>query len=184
MRLEISSSAHAAIIAHVDAVQPLEACGLLFGDEHVIATAQPCSNIAVDPARHFEIDPAQLLAAHKAMRSGGPRLIGHYHSHPIGDGLPSDTDAACAKPDGSYWLIVSGPQDGDDECGWLSLFRAVPGGRVKGVFEPVSLDLSDNPTSDRHRESDEATMADWGGAVLRLACRVVRRTATIGKKRL
>jgi proteasome lid subunit RPN8/RPN11 len=183
MRLEISSGAHAAIVAHVDAVHPIEACGLLFGDDHVIATAQPCSNIAADPARHFEIDPAQLLAAHKAMRSGGPQLIGHYHSHPVGDGLPSDTDAACARSDGSYWLIVSGPQDDDDECGWLSLFRAVPGGRVKGVFEPVNLDFQDNPGNRLGAKSDGAAMADWGGAVLRLARRAVRRTTTTGKKR-
>ena len=108
-----------------------EVCGLLFGDEAAIATIQPCRNVAADPARWFEIDPAALLAAHRAARAGGPRLIGHYHSHPSGVARPSPRDAASAPPDGALWLIVAG----DTVSGW----RAVADGPVEGRFAPVTL---------------------------------------------
>lgn len=86
-----------------------EICGLLLGAAagHIMAIA-PAANVAADPARHFELDPTVLIAAHRAARSGGPNVIGHYHSHPSGVAIPSATDAACARPDGSLWLIVAG----------------------------------------------------------------------------
>ncbi|PJG46803.1 peptidase [Sphingobium sp. LB126] len=90
------------------AATPLEVCGLLLGEAEHIQTIRPAANVAADPARHFELDPAALIAAHKAQRSGGPRIAGHYHSHPSGVPVPSSTDAASAAPDGSLWLIVGG----------------------------------------------------------------------------
>ena len=59
-------------------------------------------------ARHFEIDPAALFAAHRDARSGGPELIGYYHSHPQGHPLPSATDCEHASGDGRAWAIVAG----------------------------------------------------------------------------
>lgn len=87
----------------------MEVCGLLFGDDAFIAAAIPCRNVAADPTHAFEVDPAALLAVHKAMRAGGPRLIGHYHSHPGGLPQPSPRDAAAANG-GEYWLIIGGGQ--------------------------------------------------------------------------
>ena len=40
------------------------------------------------------------------MRAGGPRLVGHYHSHPHGPPEPSRTDRALAAPDGMIWAIA------------------------------------------------------------------------------
>ncbi len=90
------------------AADPHEVCGLLFGRAGRIDSIQPAANVAPDPSRHFELDPTALIAAHRAARSGGPPIIGHYHSHPGGMPVPSATDAACATPDGSLWLIVGG----------------------------------------------------------------------------
>lgn len=84
-----------------------EVCGLLLGRGDIIETALAAENVAPDPARHFELDPAVLLGAHRAARGGSARVIGHYHSHPSGVAVPSVTDAACAAPDGSLWLIVA-----------------------------------------------------------------------------
>ncbi|WP_313809179.1 M67 family metallopeptidase [Sphingobium sp.] len=85
-----------------------EVCGLLLGEGRRIRAIRPAANVAADPARHFELDPAVLIAAYRAARGGGARIIGHYHSHPGGVAVPSATDAACAMADGSLWLIVGG----------------------------------------------------------------------------
>lgn len=90
------------------AADPHEVCGLLLGDAGRIQEIRPAANVAPDPARHFELDPAVLIAAHRAARAGGERIVGHYHSHPSGVPAPSATDAASAVPDGSLWLIVGG----------------------------------------------------------------------------
>jgi desampylase len=75
---------------------------------------QTADNVADDPVRQFEIDPMALLAAHKAARSGGPQLVGYYHSHPEGHPLPSATDCEHASGDGRVWAIIAG----DDVTFW------------------------------------------------------------------
>jgi desampylase len=107
MRVEISRLLLDEILAAA-AGRREEICGLLLGGEGCIMAILPAANIAIDPTRHFELDPAVLIAAHRAARGGGPRIMGHYHSHPSGWAEPSATDAACAFPDGGWWLIVAG----------------------------------------------------------------------------
>lgn len=109
-----------------------EVCGLLLGAPDRIEAIIPAANVAANPARHFELDPAALIAAHRAARSGGPAIIGHYHSHPSGVAAPSATDAACATPDGSLWLIIAG--------GEATLWRAGPGTAVNVHFTKMHLD--------------------------------------------
>jgi proteasome lid subunit RPN8/RPN11 len=106
--LEISSAALQCIVADAIAHPAIERCGLLFGDAARVAGATLCANVAADPARTFEIDPAALFAALREERRGGATLIGYWHSHPSGDVRPSATDAAMAAPDGKLWLIVGG----------------------------------------------------------------------------
>lgn len=126
--LRISRSALAAIRVEADAADD-EICGLLLGA--AITEARACRNVHGHPARHFEIDPAALLAAHRAARAGGPAVIGHYHSHPSGDPRPSPADAADAPPDGAIWLIVG---EGD-----MAAWIAVRDGMVHGRFDPVAI---------------------------------------------
>ena len=85
-----------------------EVCGLLFGTAGRIEAAEECANVAADPARTFEIDPAALFAAHRRARSGGLAVVGHYHSHPSGLPVPSPRDAAQAMGDGAVWVILGG----------------------------------------------------------------------------
>lgn len=87
-----------------------EVCGLLLGSTDHVQAIRPAANVAPDPSRHFEIDPAVLIAVHRETRRGAPAMIGHYHSHPSGIAEPSATDAACAAPDGALWIIVGGGQ--------------------------------------------------------------------------
>jgi desampylase len=86
-------------------VPDMEVCGLLFGREREVTAIQSCRNVAEHPVDSFEIDPAALIAAHKAERAGGPGVIGCYHSHPNGMARPSVRDATTAA-DG-LWIIVA-----------------------------------------------------------------------------
>lgn len=125
MRLTLTPAAHAAIIAAAEVAAPSEACGLLLGTETQIETAQPAANVHPEPTRHFEIDPAALIAAHKAARTGGPQVLGYFHSHPNGLARPSATDAAMASGDGRIWAIAA--------SGVVTLWRDTPSG-----FEALS----------------------------------------------
>lgn len=128
--LTLTSVAHTAMLAAATRAAPREACGLLLGHGTHIHTAQPAANVHPDPACHFEIDPAALIAAHKAARAGGPQVLGYYHSHPNGLARPSATDRASAPGDGRVWSIVA--------AGRISFWRDGPSG-----FEPLSYTLDD-----------------------------------------
>ena len=112
MFVHISSKSIAAIRAHAAKTPEIEVCGLLFGTAECINAAQPCANLSDTPATMFEIDPAALIAAHKAQRAGGAKRIGHYHSHPNGAYAPSEADRAEAFDVGRFWLIVAGDEIG------------------------------------------------------------------------
>jgi len=103
----ISRALHDRLLAAAAASPDAEVCGLLFGTGDAIEEAVPARNVAADPAWTFEVDPAALIAAHRAERNGGPRLIGHYHSHPSGKAEPSASDRDAAHS-GPFWLIIGG----------------------------------------------------------------------------
>ena len=108
MQVCITASALATLRDAAQNAHPLEACGLLLGQGATITRAQITANCAAEPARHFEIDPATLIAAHRAARAGGAALLGYFHSHPAGPASPSPTDCAMAARDGRIWAIVAG----------------------------------------------------------------------------
>ncbi|MBM3926941.1 MAG: M67 family metallopeptidase [Sphingomonadales bacterium] len=129
--VEFSSRTLSAIAAEAAGTPDREVCGLLFGAPARVTGHISCRNVAAMPATRFEIDPGALIAAYRAERTGGPRLIGCYHSHPSGDPVPSPRDAADAATDGWLWLIV-----GRAEIrGW----RVVAGGAWHERFDPVDL---------------------------------------------
>ena len=96
----LAPAAHAAMLRAAEAAAPFEACGLLLGTGTHIHTAVAATNVHPHSATRFEIDPAALIAAHRAARTGGPALLGYWHSHPNGLAGPSDTDRAAAAGDG------------------------------------------------------------------------------------
>jgi len=107
MRIDVTSEALAAMRAAAAAAHPLEACGILLGEGVRVTAALPASNVHPTPHTHFEIDPQALIDAHRAARSGGPEVIGYYHSHPVGAAAPSATDRASAAGDGKVWAIIA-----------------------------------------------------------------------------
>jgi desampylase len=131
MRLEIFSTAAQQIRDHARRDHPREACGLLLGRGDRIETVAASANVAVNPEREFEIDPALLLRCHREARAGGPAVLGWYHSHPNGRAEPSAIDAERAVEDGKLWLIVAGDR--------LNAFRSIEGGAIVGRFEEIAL---------------------------------------------
>ncbi|MFM5923251.1 MAG: M67 family metallopeptidase [Novosphingobium sp.] len=107
MVLEVTSGVNATLREEATRAHPLECCGLLLGRGARIECAVPTRNVHPDPARHFEIDPVALIAAHKAARSGGPQVLGYYHSHPNGRAAPSDEDSRVRSGDGRFWAIIA-----------------------------------------------------------------------------
>ncbi len=129
--LEISIALRNEIVAAATAAPDVEVCGLLLGTPGRVERVVTCRNVAADPRRRFEIDPAALIAAHRAARGGAPAVIGHYHSHPTGIAAPSPRDAADAAPDGGVWIIVA--------RGELTAWRAVREGAIHGRFDALAL---------------------------------------------
>lgn len=140
MELRISRAALDEILSAAAASPDAEICGLLLGSASgwgaAVAEVRPCVNVAADPRDSFEVDPAALIAAHRAARGGGPALVGHYHSHPGGFPDPSARDAAAAEP-GSYWIIAGG----GGLRAWHAEGRQADG---KGRFRAVTIVAADN----------------------------------------
>ena len=140
MGYKISSTLLGGLLADAKNAPDREVCGLLYGVSEAgggrIAEAEACANVAADPARSFEIDPAALFAAHRRARGGGAPgagmgVIGHYHSHPSGAAVPSARDAAQAMGDGALWLILT--------AGGARLWRT----ERAGAFDEVELIVGD-----------------------------------------
>lgn len=110
MTIRISSELHDALLALAAASPETEVCGLLFGDETTVRAVSQTVNVATAPADSFEIDPGALIAAHRAMRAGGPNLIGYFHSHPNGVAEPSVRDRKAMAVLGGFWIIIAGDQ--------------------------------------------------------------------------
>lgn len=132
MGLRISRALQARMLEEAARTPDREVCGLIFGIQGVTVTEiQQCTNVAASPENTFEIDPAALIAAHKAERAGGPSLIGCYHSHPDGVEKPSLRDAESDRRTPSLWLIIAGEK--------LAAWRSAGSGK----FERVGIDSTD-----------------------------------------
>jgi desampylase len=147
MGLIISSELRAKLLSEAQKAHPAECCGLLIGQNGTVndtaTDIQPAANVSKTPLTHFEIDPAILISAEKSARVGhvtgsgtgnNAAILGYYHSHPTGEAMPSQTDAAMAAPDGRYWVVIAG--------GELGVFKAAEDGEIWGRFEAVGVDLA------------------------------------------
>lgn len=136
MDVRIASSVVEKLRAASLAARPHEACGLLYGDVKTLVFCDLAPNVAQLPQQQFEIDPAHLLAAHKASRTGGPAVVGCWHSHPSAPAYPSAEDARRAYDLGWIWIIVG-------QEGALGAFQVVADGPILGRFAPLGLALID-----------------------------------------
>jgi len=128
MTIEVTSEVLAALEAAADAAHPNEACGILLGEGRRVTVFNETPNIHPAPRTHFEIDPQSLVDAYRAERQGGLTIIGYFHSHPLGSGVPSDTDRRSSARDGKVWAIIG--------YGNLRLWQDEPDG-----FHPLAYDI-------------------------------------------
>jgi proteasome lid subunit RPN8/RPN11 len=110
MHIEVTREVIERLVSQAAAAHPRECCGILFGSSEHISSAVAAPNVHQEPETHFEIDPQTLIDAYRAERRGGPEVIGFYHSHPIGEAIPSATDRALAARDGRIWAIIAAGQ--------------------------------------------------------------------------
>lgn len=129
---------------------PNEACGLLVGRDEGdgrirIDSVHESENLAANPRRAFEVDPALRLDLHKRLRDEPQDVVGVYHSHPDHRAQPSETDLVRAWEPSLIWLITSVVD------GQAVLTTAHKINRDGTRFEPVALvtdDWSDAATRD------------------------------------
>lgn len=108
MTFEISSELQQEMLSQAARTPGIEVCGLLLGAGRRVTNVVQSRNVAADAARLFEIDASVLIAAHRAERTGGPAILGCYHSHPNGRVGPSLQDAEMADQIGWLWIIIAG----------------------------------------------------------------------------
>jgi desampylase len=135
MKVCISRGLLQAIVDDARLTPGLERCGLLFSADQHITAFQPAQNISTHPDQEFLLDPAALIAAHRAARQAGPALFGHYHFHPNGLNAPSLRDAEQSDDRTMHWMIVT-PES-------YSLWRISPGATQLGRFAPLRLEVTD-----------------------------------------
>jgi proteasome lid subunit RPN8/RPN11 len=97
------------LIEHLSAAAPLEGVGLLGGrdDEPAVRADAfyPGTNVDASPTR-YTMEPAEVLAAFRAMEANGGRLVAIVHSHPATPPVPSATDLTEAYYPDAFLVIV------------------------------------------------------------------------------
>ena len=83
----------------------MECCGLLAGLGGVIIKIFPAKNALASPTA-YEIAPQELFQLFRRMREEGLDHLGHYHSHPASENVPSTRDVELAYyPHDAYFII-------------------------------------------------------------------------------
>lgn len=85
---------------------PLESCGLLAGRGLSATHFIPITN-RLASATEFDMEPAELIAALRSLRTNGESLLAIFHSHPRGPAVPSARDIDRAWYPESAHIIVS-----------------------------------------------------------------------------
>lgn len=106
MELSIPRHIYEQMISHLQAVYPLEGCGLLSGENGQATAIYPVENV-LQSATEYEMDPQQQLEAMLAMEEQGQELLAIYHSHPSGPQHPSQTDIERSLYPETVYIIVS-----------------------------------------------------------------------------
>jgi proteasome lid subunit RPN8/RPN11 len=113
--LLLARSAHLAIIAHLLAGLPDEACGLLAGPAadrdaggggEAATRFYPTGNAAAS-SRVYTVEPRDHLRADRDAEDHGLEINGVVHSHTHTEAYPSPTDVAQAPDPSWHYVIVS-----------------------------------------------------------------------------
>ncbi|MBI4876997.1 MAG: M67 family metallopeptidase [Acidobacteria bacterium] len=95
----IRPDAWAVMLEHSRSAYPEECCGAMLGQDREVREAVPLTNSFAGSRRNrYEIRPEELLAATRAARDRGLRILGIYHSHPGRDAHFSAADLKNSCP--------------------------------------------------------------------------------------
>ncbi|MGH2514527.1 MAG: Mov34/MPN/PAD-1 family protein, partial [Ktedonobacterales bacterium] len=99
----------AAMLTHVAAGYPNEACGALAGDGQGRVTKNyPTANASTTPRTFSEISAADLLAIWNEIDAHDWTMLAYYHSHPETPAYPSPRDILWSHGwPGTYYIIFS-----------------------------------------------------------------------------
>jgi len=93
------------IVAYARSGLPLESCGLLAGRQFSATQFIPITN-RLASATEFDMEPAELIAALRTLRTNGESLLAIVHSHPRGPAQLSATDIHRAwYPDAAHVIV-------------------------------------------------------------------------------
>jgi proteasome lid subunit RPN8/RPN11 len=98
------------MLRHARSEPGTECCGLLAGLGGVITNIFPATNALASPTA-YEIAPQELFQLFRRMREIGLEHLGHYHSHPATENVPSPRDIEMAGYPNEGYFIIS-PQPG------------------------------------------------------------------------
>jgi [CysO sulfur-carrier protein]-S-L-cysteine hydrolase len=94
------------IVTYARSGLPLENCGLLTGRDLSATRFIPITN-RLASATEFDMEPAELIAALRSLRTNGESLLAIVHSHPRGPAAPSPRDIERAWYPEAAHIIVS-----------------------------------------------------------------------------
>jgi proteasome lid subunit RPN8/RPN11 len=89
--LTLTASLMDAMRRHVATESPLEACGLLAGNNRLVEVVLAVKNAAASQVR-YRMEPRAQLRAFEQIEGAGQELLAIFHSHPKGPSEPSRTD--------------------------------------------------------------------------------------------
>ena len=85
---------------------PIEACGVIAGQEGVSGEVYPILNVDKSPVSYF-MDIGEMFNVFRDMRRKNLYLVGFYHSHPYSEAYPSERDIELAYYSEAIYLIIS-----------------------------------------------------------------------------
>ncbi len=104
--MHITQPVYRAMLAHLQAVYPLEGCGILAGMGETAVHHYAIPNIRRSPVA-YEMDPHRQVQVMLELETAGWQMVAIYHSHPTGPAYPSPTDVAQAYYPEAAYVIVS-----------------------------------------------------------------------------
>ena len=94
-----------AIVRHAEEEAPRECCGLLMGQGEIITHHRPMKNVLASNVR-YEMEAQALFQFFKDLRAANQKHLGIYHSHPVSEAYPSETDVRESfYPDCAYFIV-------------------------------------------------------------------------------
>jgi [CysO sulfur-carrier protein]-S-L-cysteine hydrolase len=104
--IEINKPVLDEMIAHAKALNPVESCGYLAGQNGQVTTLYKMTNVDNSP-EHFSFDPKEQFAVIKDARNAGLTVMGVYHSHPESPARLSEEDLRLLNDPNMVYVIVS-----------------------------------------------------------------------------